>query len=162
MVYFPDPPPNMSESLPPIVEGKDTDPSAADESLDLDQYAPSALYSSWGATGPSASDWGLDPTEFPDPTPPADNKLSGKKSKSKGKQKETGSSKSVSSCIIFFMSDLDALDGRGTPSSRSSNYAAQSGTSIPSANEYNEPEPEPEPEPAPRPPTPEPPKGISK
>ncbi|CAE6414727.1 unnamed protein product [Rhizoctonia solani] len=148
IVYFPDPPPNLGEPQPSIPEGdnmgiaEDQNLSAfVDTSVNLDQSAPSDLYSSWGVAGTGASDWGLDPTEFPDPTPPPENKTTGKKSKSKGKQKETSQTGAAN------------RDTR----SNSSNFAAQSETSTPPANYSNEPEPEPEPTPKP---TPIPPQGV--
>ncbi|CAE6444226.1 unnamed protein product [Rhizoctonia solani] len=145
VVYYPDPPSNLDESQSSAPEDKDMDPAKdqhteyVNESLSLDQSAPSDLYSSWGVVGPSASDWGLDPNEFPDPAPTFDNKTSGTKSKAKGKQKE---------------SFQTSTTGRNT-SSRSSNPAAQTETSTPFTNE-----PEPEPEPAPEPVLPDPPQGV--
>ncbi|CUA71694.1 hypothetical protein RSOLAG22IIIB_04740 [Rhizoctonia solani] len=144
VVYFPDAPPNHDESQPsgPGDEemgfSEDQPPGGfVDESLDLDQRAPSDLYSSWGVGVTGASDWGLDPTEFPDPVATTENKSKGKKSKSKGKQKEN--------------SQTDT-SGRGTPNNPS-NFAAQPETSTSSVNESEEPEPTPKA-------TPEPPQGV--
>ncbi|CAE6439567.1 unnamed protein product [Rhizoctonia solani] len=135
VAYYPDPPPGLDKDMGPTEDHSATKP--VDESVDLDQSAPSELYTSWGATGPSASDWGLDPNEYPDPTPPPENKTSGKKSKSKGKQKE----------------NFQTGNGRGTPTSQPSNHAAQSGTSTPFVDESNEAEQAPEP-------IPDPPQGV--
>ncbi|KDN43863.1 hypothetical protein RSAG8_05856, partial [Rhizoctonia solani AG-8 WAC10335] len=143
VVYFPDPPSNLGEPQPFISEDDtgllEDQPRTefVDESLNLDQSAPSDLYSSWGVAGATATDWGLDPTEFPEPAPTPENKTSGKKSKSKGKQKETSQ---------------NGTAGHGTPSN-SSNFAAQSETSTPPVNGSNEPEPTPKP-------TPDPPQGV--
>ncbi|KAJ1306176.1 hypothetical protein OPQ81_010886 [Rhizoctonia solani] len=142
VVYFPDPPPGLEESQSSVPEGKDMNTSGAqpiatpvNESIDL---APSELYSTWGVTGTTASDWGLDPTEFLD-TIPTDNKTSSKKLKSKGKQKETFST---------------GTKRQDTTTNSSSNLAAQSGTRTPFTIEPNEPEP------APKPAPPEPPQAV--
>ncbi|KAF8678696.1 MFS general substrate transporter [Rhizoctonia solani] len=133
VVYYPDPPLNLDENQQTIPEDKNTDIRGDQpiESFDLDQFAPSDLYSSWGVTAPSASDWGMDPNEYPDPTPP------NKKSKSKGKQKDSS---------------------QGSNASRSTNgsskSAAQSETRLSSTNKSNEAERTPQPTPV------EPPQGV--
>ncbi|CAE6469249.1 unnamed protein product [Rhizoctonia solani] len=133
VVYYPDPPLNLDENQQTIPEDKNADIRGDQpiESFDLDQFAPSDLYSSWGVTAPSASDWGMDPNEYPDPTPP------NKKSKSKGKQKDSS---------------------QGSNASRSTNgsskSAAQSETRLSSTNKSNEAERTPQPTPV------EPPQGV--
>ncbi|CAE6341464.1 unnamed protein product [Rhizoctonia solani] len=133
VAYYPEPASNLDENQPSVPEDKSGDipEDKPTQSLDLDQFAPSDLYSSWGVAPPSASDWGMDPSEYPDPAPPV------KKQKFKGKQKASSQSNSTRNSA-----------------SGSSNSAAQSETKLPSKNEPSEVERTPQATPV------EPPQGV--
>ncbi|CCO29287.1 putative transporter C417,10 [Rhizoctonia solani AG-1 IB] len=133
VAYYPDPPANVDEQ-PSVLEDSSTaiTGNATAESLNLDQYAPSDLYSSWGVAAPSASDWGMDPNEYPDPAP------TNKQSKSKGKQKDASRTSSVA----------------GKSASGSSKSAARSETRLSSTSKNSEVERTPQATPV------EPPQGV--